>query len=815
MNDQPAPRRSIAGRLLGLFGWFLVGLALLLGGAAFLASRTVTLQWAAQQAVDLSGGRLRIEGIAGSVLEEISADSVQWLDNGVEVTVTSLRLAYQPLALLDGFARITRASAANIEVTLFAAAGQPRRPIRLGLMLAPLLPYAIDRLEVGRLMVREAGGRPLELRDLEVALAHDGDRINVGLMNAQLVAGESRVAIRGDAALLARAPYATDGRFVIQLPLPRLQPQPLRLDLRLNGPLEELAVRASTVFAGAPVEARGVVFAFEPRPLRQVRLDLKDFDLSRYDRSLPATRLTAGFDLEVMPVWASGRRPWLIGPVTLANTAAGTFDRRRLPLAAAKAVVAILDRRLEVHGLRASGPMGDMAGDGWFEPADFRFALNSDRLRLQGIDGGLAPRTVQARLTLEPLEPVESHEPLEPLVPLVPLAPLVPGAAAPATGTASRAAAGVRLKLDASDDRLAADMTAEYMRGQVQIRQAQVRSLTGRGRAHFEGSVGAAASWLLDLRGDFREFDPSQLAAVPPALLNGTWQARGPAAGPGGGAVATTIRLQDSRFRELPLAGTLGATVSLADGRPQRLTAVAANLQWGDASLEAAGSLGVASDQLRLKLAIPGAGQLDARLAGGLQADVLLSGPVLDPVVKARVDAGRLSVVAGGLRARTAAATLELTMQRSGGGAVDLRASLTDVELEPAADVASSAANGPATASEIGPAAVPERVVRLGRLTATVGGAYADHTVALEAVGKDQRLQASARGSLGPDGVWRGRVLELSALHPLLRMASSGGGVPAQSGDSDAPLQSLAPFALQVGGGRASVRDGRFRFPGA
>ncbi|MEO6269930.1 MAG: translocation/assembly module TamB domain-containing protein, partial [Lautropia sp.] len=81
--------------------------------------------------------------------------------------------------------------------------------------------------------------------------------------------------------------------------------------------------------------------------------------------------------------------------------------------------------------------------------------------------------------------------------------------------------------------------------------------------------------------------------------------------------------------------------------------------------------------------------------------------------------------------------------------------------------------------------------------------------------GKDQRLQASARGRLGPDGVWRGRVLELSALHPLLRMASSDGGVPAQSSDSGAPLRSLAPFALQVGGGRASVRDGRFRFPGA
>ncbi len=573
MNDQPAPRRSVAGRLLGLFGWGLVGLALLLGGAAFLASRTVTLQWAAQQAVDLSGGRLRIEGIAGSVLEEISADSVRWLDDGVDVTVTSLRLAYQPLALLDGFARITRASAANIEVTLLAAAGQPRQPIRLGPVLDPLLPYAIERLEVGRLMIREAGGRPLELRDIEVVLAHDGDRINAGLMNAQLVAGESRVIIRGDAALLSRAPYATDGRFVIQLPLPGLQPQPLRLDLRLNGPLEELAVRASTVFAGAPVQARGVVYAFEPRPLRQVRLDVKDFDLSRYDRSLPVTRLTAGLDLEVMPVWASGRRPWLIGPVTLANTAAGTFDRRRLPLAAAKAVVAVLDGRLEVHGLRANGPMGDMAGDGWFEPADFRLALNSDRLRLQGIDSGFAPRTVQARLTLEPLEP------------------------------ASRAAAGVRLSLDASDDRLAADMTAVYARGQVQIRQAQVRSLTGRGRARFDGSVGSAPSWPLDLRGDFRDFDPSQLVAMPPALLNGTWQARGPAAGPGGGAVATTIRLQDSRFRELALAGTLGATVSVADGRPQRLTAVAANLQWGEASLEAGGSLGVASDQLRLKLA--------------------------------------------------------------------------------------------------------------------------------------------------------------------------------------------------------------------
>lgn len=104
----------------------MVAVLLLAAGLIFVASRTVTLQWAAEQVVRLTDGRLQIEGISGSVLSEISAESVGWQDGRLIVAVTSPRFTYHPFALLDGKVRVERISAANVEVDLPPPAGTGR-----------------------------------------------------------------------------------------------------------------------------------------------------------------------------------------------------------------------------------------------------------------------------------------------------------------------------------------------------------------------------------------------------------------------------------------------------------------------------------------------------------------------------------------------------------------------------------------------------------------------------------------------------------------------------------------------------------------
>jgi autotransporter translocation and assembly factor TamB len=309
--------RTFGGRLVRIAFWGLLALLLATAGTVFIASRTMTLQWAAQQATRFTDGRLQIEGITGSVLSEVAADALRWRDGDVAITLTSPRLTYHPLALLDGIIRVERIHAADVQVDLAPVPpGQPRPPFRLPEALTAMLPTAIERLDAGRVVVRRGPDELVRLYNLEAVFRHDGDRFNASLLNADIVTGESRTAARGEVAVLSRAPYATDGRFALRSPM---QPEPLRMDLRINGPLEELSVRATTAIAGAPVEARTVLRPLDSRPLRQVRVDVKDFDLSRYDATLPATRLTGSYDAEVMPAWAKESKPLLIGPLSVVN----------------------------------------------------------------------------------------------------------------------------------------------------------------------------------------------------------------------------------------------------------------------------------------------------------------------------------------------------------------------------------------------------------------------------------------------------------------------------------------------------------------
>ena len=801
-------RREVGGRLMGAGAWTLVAVLLLVAGLVFVAGRTVTLQWAARQAVELSNGRLQIDGISGSVLSEIAADSVRWHDGGLIVSITAPRVTYQPFALLDGLVRIERISASEVAVTLpsHSPAAEPRAPIRLPAAMAALLPVAVERVDAARVVIRRGERELTALHNLEAVVRHDGDRINAQLLNLDVFLDGARVGMRGEAAVLARAPYATDGRLTVQVPL---QPQALRLDVRLNGPVGELAVRATTSFAGAPLEGRTVVHSLDSRPLRQVRVEVKDFDLARYDRNLPSTRLSGTYEAEVMPAWASERRPLLIGPLELVNGAAGPLDRKRVPLTAAKAVVGWVGGRLEVQTLQASGPVGEISGDGWIGDGSFRLALSSERLQLRAINSTLKPRFVAARLAVEPIAAAAGNDRA------TPGGRVAQDGAAPGRRFDGRRPgnSGLSFDVEARDPTLNAGMKAVLSHGRLRISQAQVQlraaakggAASATGMASFRGEIGVTGSWPVDLAGTFRDFEPAQLAAMSPALLNGKWRVVGRARGNGGvgGLLTTEMTLADSRLRNLPLAGDIAADITLKDGQPHRLSAVAAKLRWGSGTVQASGALGEEADALRIAFDLPKIGELRRWLDGAVRGEGILRGPLASPVAEGDIEGKGLVASAGALRASMSGAMLQLRTPQA--GQMKMQARFDKVEVR-------------ARSREPNPAGPPDGPFRFKQITAAADGSFARHSLRVEAAGADQQLVVAASGGLDDDGLWHGSIERLEASGPAWQLqpgipAGAAGAAGVAGGPVD--LQSLRPFTVTVGDGYLNAREARLLMQGA
>ena len=779
----PIPRRW-AGRLGRAVVWLLVALLLAVAALVIAAGRPSTLQWAAERIPTLTGGRLVIDGIAGSLFDEISASTVRWRDASVQVTVSAPRMVLHPIALVDRFVRIERISAAAIEVEWPAATAdsRPAQPVRLPGDWALMLPGVIERLDIGRVVVRRGGVEQFRLDDLEASLRADADRLTASVQSLDLTVGTARIGLRGDASVLTRAPHATDGRIRLRVPDRSGRP-PLRVEIRVNGPVEELSLRANTQWAGAPVEARTVLHALDPRPLRQLRVDVRDLDLSRHDPAWPVTWLTGRYDAEISPAWASERKPLLIGPLTLANAVPGPIDRKRIPVGEAKAVASYADGRITLQNLQASGPPGHSTGEGWFGNGGYRIVATSDALGLAALDSRLARRTLRVRLSMEP----------------------------------DAGGDGLDLDLKASDATLDTELAARFGGDQLRISRAQFRIRPGgagrAGQASFSGRVGTTAPFALSLAGDFRDFDPAQLlAAVPSGTLNGRWRADGNATE----RLTGDVTLTGSRLRDLPLAGSLAATVTLKAFQPQRISAARASLRWGATKIDASGALGESADALRLDIEALKLAELQRGASGAVTVRATLRGALLQPSIEADATARRLLASFGGWRAAIDTAAVQLTSARVASGVLRLDARFGGVDLsrlpqQPQPPVRA----GRVRASPPSPG-LPARngataAIRLAELTVRIDGSVGRHQAEIDGRGVDQSIRVQARGGLSDAGLWTGEVERFGVSHPLLALPTGQGAPDPARRD----LDSLQPFALTVSAERRSIREAKFAFNGA
>ena len=787
-----ARRKSAgAGRWLVRLGLGLVVLlGLLLGLLWLAASQPASLRWIVAQVESRLGGQLKVEALDGSLLGPLSAGTVRWASDGLVVTAHGARFAWQPLELLNWRARVDLLEASRIEVDLSTPA-QPSpkdpSPIRLPERIALPLSLSVGRMASGEVVVRRDGNELVRVADLEAVATAGPDLVELNGLNARVIAAGNEVAVGGEVSIRPVDTWQTRARVQSRMDL---QGQPLRVELRADGQLAALDTRLNAQWADARVTARTQVHALDPRPLRDLKVEVSELDLARIDPALPQTDIAARLEAELFPAWSDRPDPpLLVGPLEISNQLAGPLDVKRLPVARLRTVTSLTAERVELQDLNIGGPAGEINGLVRWAANGFRVEARSDGLKLAAIQRSLQPRTVvlDAR--------VSSDRPL-----------------------AERA---IDFELRALDNEVTAT-TQGRLRGdwldlsQLGVQLAAVADGPGAGRlpagqAKLAGRLRIAEPFDLDLAGTISELQPHRLVQMAPATFNGTVSARGTLGGQGSkmapGRVELDLAVADSEVDGRALAGHLRGALHLHAFQPRSVDGVDAAFNWADATARLAGGLGEGSSALTVDLVVPQLKTWLPEASGDIRGNARLHGALTAPALDlADIVVRKLSVASGGQQISAEKLTLLARNLQ-----LDLAVPL-DLQLQGSA----------LRVAPVGSRRRSQALLDLDTLDAEVSGTPAAHRIALRGDGRNQLLRLLADGAVlkangraagtsqdrakaaggtraakGANGVngahgaaptagglaaitgWRGQVQQLELRHPQLLMPGGGAARPA------------------------------------
>lgn len=557
--------------------------ALLLPLAALVAwsASEPALAAAARALERAAGGRLALQGVAGSLYGPLRLERLEYRDGGLAVRAEAVELDWTSLALLAATLRVQRLSAASLSVTTAGgdAAGAPPASLRVPIRVE-LRELRIERLTVA------TGSESLAFAPVAASVKLGVTQHTVALRDL----GTPWARVTGDAAVGAWAPFRVHGRLTLrELPAAALE----RADLTLNGPLRRVEIDIAPRAAWLSGQARAVVEPFAAAPLAGVVLALTDVNLAGLDPSLPATRATLNARLD------AGDGATLTGPVSLANALAGPLDAGRVPVSTAAATARFDGERLRLDDLDVVlGEAGRATG---------RAEVGAD---------GYAAELATAGLRLDRL-----HSALRPLTPA-------------GTVRVRGIDGGQRVEARLREGEFALELAARLLEPAFEVDAARL-DLPG-GSASFTGRLMRSGEQAFRVTGRLANFDPARFADLPPARLNATLEASG-ALEP---ALRADIawRIADSRYAGAPLSGD--GRVAIAG---DRATVPAAQLQLGANRLRAEGRYGGAGDRLDVTLDAADVAQLALGAKGTLRASGWLGGTPADPAFVLDAEGERLA----------------------------------------------------------------------------------------------------------------------------------------------------------------------------
>lgn len=357
------------GRLAISLGALAATLGLLLGGAYWLLATPSGLAASLTLAVQLSDDALQIEGARGRLLGPLHIDRLSWTPPAdatdsapprpdqaqqspptLALSLTDLKLDWQPAALLQGQLQIQQLSLGSLRLTPGPEDAEAEAPPE-----QLTLPLAIElhQLELGALYLNDAS-TPL-LENLQARLKSDADTHQL----QQLQLTTAGLTLAASATLHGTAPMQLQTQATLH---GQLEGQDLALQLNAQGPLARLPVTGRIVGGGSQGQLEALLTPFAALPLEYLSAQLQDIDPSRWQAGSPHARL----DLDARLVPLPGADLALSGHFTLHNHRPAGLDAQGLPLEKLAAELRWQDQRLELANIELLLPRHGKAPQGRF-----------------------------------------------------------------------------------------------------------------------------------------------------------------------------------------------------------------------------------------------------------------------------------------------------------------------------------------------------------------------------------------------------------------------------------------------------------------
>lgn len=470
-----------------------LGAMLLAGGYAWLGSRHA-LDWFAQQAVHMSGGRLALDGVEGSLLDEVRVGRLVYADESQSLEAEMVALRWQPYSALLGELRVRHISAVQVryrETTPAPLADPPAHiglPLRVSVSEATIARMAWNTAPaIENLRLRYSGGPRVH----RVALAH----LSV-----------SEWSLAGDVEVAAKPPFATKGNFEAR---GSYLGKPVTATAALQGSLEALEANISGQAQGAMLHASSRLRPLTPNLLEALQVRVDKLDLAAWDKALPRTSLALEANAKAV---APGE---LEGSLHAVNAAPGRIDASHLPLTELRLAFRGGAQHWILPELKMRLPKtGQVRGAG-----TLRDGVASFELDLKGVD----PAHLHGRAQSVPVS-------------------------GRATISGNRAGLQVKAALEGAGIKL--QVSARHADRIITVDAARLRAQDG--SLDFSGRLALDDARAFAVQGKFAQLDPSRFVQAPPARLNGTLAAAGSLAP--AWRVEADLALVASELRGLPLA---------------------------------------------------------------------------------------------------------------------------------------------------------------------------------------------------------------------------------------------------------------------
>ncbi len=557
--------KKIAVRALrALFGVLAAALFL-----AWLLGTEQALRWGARQAEYLSGGRLAVGAVHGSLYGPLRIESLSLQTDERRFEVEEAALDWTPLALIRRHLQIDRLSARTLRIAELQPSAEPLAPPET---LRLPLTFSAPAVTVERVVFQDGGTERL-LSAIDLGAENSAGRYALRLRGMTTPWGKGEAEMTLD----DTPPFQVSARAALR----QTEGWPYRAEAEASGSLHRLLLEAKAEMKGGQAGLQATLTPFGKTLLAEARLDASGIDPARFREGWPQAAL--GATVTLAPQGADG----LEGRIALRNALPGAWERARLPLREMTARFAGTPERLDLREIRLDlAEAGHLQGGG---------QIRGKRLRLD--------------LTTENLDPRGLHGKM----------------------LAMRLAGGIRLQADAAGQELTADLRYRRFRlrldaghrdGAVELRQATLQSAGGRLALH--GALALQDARPFQLAGALQGFNPADFGDYPAALLNASFSAAGRLAAEPQATLGFAVA--DSHFRHQPLSGQGSLSISATRVWDSEIT-----LRQAGNRLELKGALGNPGDRLAFRVEAGNLALLSPELGGQAHATGALEGQFAAP----------------------------------------------------------------------------------------------------------------------------------------------------------------------------------------